>query len=101
MKSFAVILLAAAGVMAGPAQANADLAKSKNCMGCHAVDKRLVGPAFRDIATKYQGNKGADAKLAASIAKGSSGSWGAIAMPANAVSEAEAQSLAKWVMSQK
>ena len=95
------VALAVAGLsMGGAAQANADLAKSKNCMACHALDKKVVGPAFKDVAAKYKGNKEAQAKLVASVTKGSVGSWGPMAMPANAVTEAEAQSLVKWVLAQ-
>lgn len=99
---FAGLAFVVAGLsIGGAAQANADLAKTKNCMACHALDKKLVGPAFKDVAAKYKGNKDAQAKLVASITKGSTGAWGPMAMPANAVSEAEAQSLAKWVLAQK
>jgi cytochrome c len=102
MKTLVLVLLACAGVaMSGAASANADLAKSKNCMGCHALDKKVLGPAFRDVAIKYKGQKDAEAKLAASITKGSTGVWGPMAMPPNALSPAEAQSLAAWVMAQK
>jgi cytochrome c len=84
------------------ALANADLAKAKNCMACHAVGSKLVGPAFKDVAAKYATDKGAEAKLTTKIMKGGSGVWGAIPMPANPqVSEAEAQTLAKWVLSLK
>jgi cytochrome c len=99
---FAGLTLALAGLsIGGAAQANADLAKSKNCMACHALDKKVVGPAFKDVAARYKGGKDGQARLAASIAKGSTGAWGPIPMPANAVSEAEAQTLAKWVLTQK
>ena len=103
MKNFALALLACAAVaMSGQAQASADLAKTKNCMGCHAIDKKVLGPAFKDVAAKYKGQKDAEAKLIASITKGSTGVWGGpMAMPANAVSEAEAKSLAVWVLAQK
>ncbi|UGQ49322.1 c-type cytochrome [Massilia endophytica] len=87
--------------MSGQARASADLAKSKNCLGCHAIDKKVLGPAFRDVAAKYKGQKDAEAKLVASITKGSTGAWGPIAMPANGVSQAEAQTLAKWVLAQQ
>jgi cytochrome c len=84
------------------AMANADLAKAKNCMACHAVANKLVGPAYKDVAAKYAGQKDAEAKLATKIMKGGSGVWGAIPMPANPqVSEAEAKTLAKWVLAQK
>lgn len=82
--------------------ANAKLAQEKNCMVCHSVEKKVLGPAFKDVAAKYAGQKDAAAKLATKIVKGGSGVWGATPMPANAhVSEAEAKSLATWVLSLK
>lgn len=81
------------------AHASADLAKSKNCMACHSVDKKVLGPSFKDVAAKYKADKGAAAQLTQSILKGSSGRWGGIPMPPNAVTEAEAGTLAKWVLS--
>ncbi|WP_426105108.1 c-type cytochrome [Massilia sp. TSP1-1-2] len=102
MKTTIFALLAfAAMAVGGQAQANADLAKAKNCMGCHAIDKKVIGPAYRDVAAKYKGQKDAEAKLVASITKGSTGVWGPMAMPPNAVSPAEAATLAKWVLAQK
>lgn len=83
-------------------QANADLAKAKNCMACHAVGSKLVGPSLKDIAAKYGADKGAEAKLVQKVVKGGSGVWGPIPMPPNPqVSEAEARTLVKWVLSQK
>lgn len=98
----ALLIMAALTAFSASALADAALAKSKNCMACHAVDKKLVGPSYKDVAQKY----GADAKavdaLAVKIIKGGSGVWGAIPMPANPqVSEAEAKILAAWVMSHK
>ncbi|PLQ01211.1 c-type cytochrome [Cupriavidus pauculus] len=95
-KVIGAALLAAALPMA--AHANAELAKSKNCMACHSVDKKLVGPAFKDVAAKYKSDKDAAAKLSQSILKGSTGKWGPIPMPANAVSDTDASALAKWVL---
>ncbi len=93
----AVVLLSAA-----PAFADLALATSKNCMACHAVDKKLVGPAYKEVAAKYASDKGAVDKLAAKILKGGSGVWGAVPMPANAqVNEAEAKKLAAWVLAAK
>lgn len=86
----------------GSAMANADLAKSKNCMSCHSVDNKILGPGFKDVAKKYASDKTAEAKLVTKVLKGGSGAWGAIPMPANAqVSEAEAKTLVKWIMSLK
>ncbi|MBA2672290.1 c-type cytochrome [Ramlibacter sp.] len=98
----ALIVLAALGALAGPVMADQALATAKNCMACHAVDKKLVGPAYKDVATKYAGQKDAVDKLAVKIMKGGSGVWGPVPMPANGqVNEAEAKKLAAWVLSQK
>jgi cytochrome c len=86
----------------GAAMANADLAKAKNCMACHSVANKVVGPAYKDVAKKYAGDKTAEDKLVAKVMKGGSGSWGAIPMPANPqVTEAEARTLVKWVLTSK
>ena len=87
--------------LTGVAQASPDLAKAKNCMPCHTVDKKIVGPAYKDIAAKRAGDKGAEAALTAKIKNGSQGEWGQVPMPANNVTDAEAATLAKWVLSQK
>lgn len=97
-----LIAIALSAAAIAPAMADQALAQSKNCMACHAVDKKLVGPAFKDVAAKYAGQKDAADKLAAKIIKGGSGVWGPIAMPANAqVNDAEAKKLATWVLAQK
>ncbi len=102
MKTLLLALLGCAALTLGnPAQASADLAKAKNCMGCHAMDKKVLGPSFRDVAAKYKGQKDAEAKLAASISKGSTGVWGPMAMPPNGVNAAEALTLSKWVLAAK
>lgn len=102
MKTLMLTLLACAGMtMGGQALASADLAKSKNCMACHAMDKKVLGPGFKDVAAKYKGQKDAEAKLVASITKGSTGVWGPMAMPPNGVTPAEAATLAKWVLATK
>ena len=94
-------LIAAAGMlMAAPAFASVELAKQKNCLACHAVDKKLVGPSYKDIAAKYKADKNAPVALAKKIREGGVGVWGQIPMPANPqVNEQEAQTLAKWVLS--
>ena len=98
----ALFALAAAATLAGPVLADQALATAKNCMACHAVDKKLVGPAYKEVATKYAGQKDAVDKLAVKIVKGGAGVWGPVPMPANAqVSEAEAKQLATWVLSLK
>lgn len=98
-----LILAATLAVAAVPAaQANADLAKAKACMACHTVASKLVGPAYKDVAAKYAKDAGAEARLAEKIRKGSSGTWGPIPMPANPqVSEADAKTLARWILAQK
>jgi cytochrome c len=102
MKRSVLVGLVAGLLVSGSAMANADLAKSKNCMACHAVANKVVGPAFKDVAAKYAGQKDAEDKLTQKVLKGGSGVWGAIPMPANAqVSEAEARTLVKWILSQK
>ncbi len=99
MKSLFVLVLALA---AGPVLANAELAKKKNCMACHAMDKKLVGPSYKDVAAKYAGQKDAVAKLTQKVLKGGSGVWGPVPMPANPqVSEAEAKQLVEWVLTVK
>ncbi|MEY2891035.1 MAG: hypothetical protein RJA98_943 [Pseudomonadota bacterium] len=99
MKSLIVLTLALA---AGPVLANADLAQKKNCMACHAVDKKLVGPAYKDVAAKYAGQKDAVDKLTQKVMKGGAGVWGPVPMPANTqVSAAEAKQLVEWVLSTK
>jgi cytochrome c len=98
----ALLIMAAMAAIAAPAIADEALAKSKNCMACHAADKKLVGPSYKDIAKKYNGDAKALDMLATKISKGGSGVWGAIPMPANPqVSEADAKKLSAWVLSQK
>nr|WP_269449131.1 c-type cytochrome [Massilia endophytica] len=94
----AASLLSVVG-MAAHAATPEELAKSKNCMACHAIDKKMVGPAYKDVAAKYKGQKGAEDKLVQKVLKGGSGTWGAVPMPPNAVSDAEAHALVKWVLS--
>jgi len=88
-----------------PAVSEADalqLAKKNNCFACHAVDKKVVGPSFKDVAAKYRGDAGAEARLMNKIAKGGSGVWGAMMMPASPqVSEADRKILARFVLSLK
>lgn len=100
MKYRSLIVLAATALISGAAMASADLAKAKNCIACHSVNNKVVGPAFKDIAKKYAGQKDAEDKLTQKVLKGGSGVWGAIPMPANGqVSEAEARTLVKWILS--
>jgi len=98
------LMLAALGlaVAATPALANEELAKKSACTACHAVDKKLVGPAYKDVAKKYAGNKGAEAMLIEKVKKGGKGTWGEIPMPPNAnVKDEDVKTLVKWVLSLK
>ena len=98
--SMALFVLVAAG-LAGQAAASPELAKSKNCMGCHAVERKMVGPAYKDVAKKYAGQKDAEATLVTHVMKGSKDVWGPVPMPPNNVTEAEAKKLVAWVLSLK
>ena len=94
--SLALIIAAANG----PAAANQQLAQKSACLACHAVDKKLVGPAYQEIAKKYVSQSDAAVKLAESIRKGGSGKWGPIPMPAQPdLNDADAKTLAEWVLS--
>lgn len=102
MKRLLLIGLAASAFASNAAMANADLAKAKNCMACHAVGNKVVGPGYKDVAAKYAGQKDAEDKLTQKVLKGGSGAWGPVPMPANTqVSEAEARTLVKWILSMK
>ena len=97
-----VVVAVSLGLIAGAASANADMAKAKNCTACHAVDKKLIGPSFKDIAAKYGADKDAVAKLSKKVREGGTGVWGQIPMPANPqVSADEATTLVKWIMTTK
>lgn len=101
MKKLALALSLTVAAVA-PAMADEALAKAKNCMACHAVATKLVGPSYKDVAKKYATDKSAADKLATKVIKGGSGVWGAVPMPANPqVSEAEAKKLVAWILSQK
>ena len=102
MKAAYFAMMALAGVaLTGQAQADEALAKAKNCMSCHTIEKKLVGPAYKDVAAKYKGDAKAAATLAAKIKAGGKGVWGEIPMPPNNVTEDEAKKLATWVLSLK
>ena len=96
------LLAAAAAIAALPALANEELAKKNACTACHAVDKKLVGPAYKDVAAKYRNDKGAEAKLVEKVTKGGSGVWGQVPMPPNAsVKDEDVKALVKWILSLK
>ena len=98
MKYLTALILSAAAITV---HADEALLKKNNCMACHAVDKKVVGPAYKDVAAKYKGQAVAD-RLAAKIRAGGSGVWGTMPMPANTqVSEADAKKMAAWILNVK
>ena len=104
MKSLAACLFVSAGLLAsaGNALASEALAKKYNCLTCHAMDKKVIGPSYKDVAAKYKGDAGAEAKLIAKVKNGGSGVWGQIPMPPNAsVPDADIKTLVKWTLSAK
>lgn len=95
--------VAAVGVLAvGPVNAQEKLAQTSGCMTCHGIDKKIVGPSYKDVAAKYRNDKGAEAKLFAKVKNGGKGAWGDIPMPPNAhVKDADIKSLVHWILSLK
>lgn len=100
MKIAIAALLMSASLIAH-ADDTEQLAKSKSCFACHAMAKKLVGPSFKDVAAKYKNDKNAEDKLILKVLQGGSGVWGAVPMPPNQVSDAEAHQLVRWVLVQK
>ena len=103
MRLAAVSAAALAIAVAAPAQASDALAKKYNCTACHAVKgAKTVGPTYADVAKKYAGQKGIEAKLAEKVKKGGAGVWGQVPMPPNpTVTDADLQALVKWILSIK
>lgn len=106
MKKIAIASIAlGCTLIAGGVHAAADEAKAKqlaqkfNCLACHSTDKKLVGPAYIDVAKKYKGDSGAEAKLITKVKSGGSGVWGAIPMPPNNVPDADVKTLVVWILS--
>jgi cytochrome c len=96
-----MLLVCACALLPLPVLADQALATAKNCMACHNIDKKVVGPAYKDVAAKYRGDKNASARLTAKVMEGGGGVWGVVKMPSNPqVSEAEAKKLVAWVLSQ-
>ena len=95
------VVFAVALCVALPAVANKRLADKKNCLACHAVDEKVLGPSLKEVAAKYAGDAKAADMLAGKIQKGGVGAWGQVPMPANDVTENEANLLAIWVLGQK
>jgi cytochrome c len=101
IKKFGWMALLAAACLPSVSMASMELAKSKNCLACHAVDQKLVGPSYKEVAAKYKGDASAVGKMATKIQKGGAGSFGPVPMPPHPnVNDAEAQTLAKWILAQ-
>lgn len=98
MKTAIVAAGAAAALLTLPAQADEAMAKKYNCFACHQVDKKVVGPAYKEIAKKYKGDAGAEAKLIAKVKKGGGGVWGSIPMPPNNVPEPDIKIMVEWIL---
>lgn len=99
MKIKAIVASVALLGALAPAYANLAMAQKNACMACHAVDKKLVGPAYQSVVEKYAKEKDYSAKLASSIKAGGSGKYGPVPMPAQAaLSDADALTLAKWIL---
>ena len=107
MKSIMILIAAAAAVTlsasAPAAEAPAEaLAKNSGCLACHAADKKLIGPSYKDIAAKYRGDKGAEADLIKKVKVGGKGVWGDIPMSPNAhVKDEDIKTIVQWILSQK
>ena len=102
MKSLHFFSIVTACIVSAPAWASPDLAQKKNCLACHQINQKVVGPSYKEVAQKYAGQPDAVAKLVPKVIKGGTGVWGAVPMPANPqVSEAEAKQLVQWILSLK
>jgi cytochrome c len=95
-------VLLAGTLLSGGVYANEKLAQASGCMTCHGIDKKIIGPSFKDIAAKYRSDKGAEAKLFQKVKAGGKGVWGDVPMPPNAhVKDDDIKTLVRWIMSQK
>jgi cytochrome c len=102
MKVVAAVLGMAALALSASSYANEELAKKHNCLACHTVDKKLVGPSYKEVAAKYSGDASAPAKLFDKVKKGGQGVWGQVPMPPNPqVPDADVKALVSWILSQK
>ena len=102
MKHAVLVLGVAAFAAAFSSSASDELAKKHNCFACHATDKKMVGPSYKDVAAKYRSDTAAAAKLAEKVKKGSQGVWGNVPMPPNTtVPDADVNALVKWILAQK
>jgi cytochrome c len=98
MKAFVALIAIAAPLCFAPAHASVELATKSKCMACHDVEKKKMGPTFKDMAAKYKGDADAEAMLTEGILKGSKGKWGEIPMPAQKIPPEDAEALSKWIL---
>lgn len=98
MKRIAVLIALAVPLLGAPAHASPELAAKSKCMACHQVDKKALGPSFKDIAAKYKGDSAAEATLVDSMLKGAKGKWGKIPMPPQKIAPVDAQKLTRWIL---
>jgi len=100
MKYLPIALVSIGCLLAGPAAADLKLAQKEGCLGCHSVDRKIVGPAWKDVAAKYKGDAGAEARLLKKVREGGKGNWGDIVQPPNtSASDADIKTLVKFVLS--
>ncbi|UXY15678.1 c-type cytochrome [Chitiniphilus purpureus] len=100
MRVLGLMVLALAATGSAAAENGAAVAAKYNCLACHAVDHKIVGPSYRDIAKKYRGQKGAEAVLMAKVRHGGGGVWGKIPMPPQQIGEADLRTIVRWVLAQ-
>ena len=102
MNTFRLVTIVTACMLSAPAWANPDLAQKKNCMACHALAQKVIGPAYKDVAAKYAVQPDAVAKLVPKVMKGGSGVWGQVPMPPNvAIPTADITELVTWILTLK
>ncbi len=100
MKVLLAMIATAAVLFTGQVSANEALAQKSGCLACHAIDKKVLGPSYKDVAAKYKGDKGAEAKMIAKVKAGGSGTWGPMPMPAMSpqVKDADIKSIVQWIL---
>ena len=102
MKVLSTLIAASALFLAINAQAGdaKALAQQSGCLACHSIDKKVLGPSYKDVAAKYKGDKGAEAKMIAKVKAGGSGTWGPMPMPANSpqVKDEDIKSIVQWIL---
>jgi cytochrome c len=99
---FGCVVLSASALTPAHAQSAGDQVQKYGCVACHAVDKKVVGPSFKDVAAKYRNQAGAQKQLVAKVKNGGSGVWGAVPMPPNpTVPDADLNAIVKWILAQK